>query len=94
MAPSGSHDSPILVPRSIRGGAIGFMIFGGSPMLEGNTITGSTTGLRLVGRETTPILSSNTICDNETNLAIASGAEMPDTEGNEICQDALAAAAE
>ena len=65
----------------------GIVVSDGAPTVEGNSITGGTTGISLAGPGAIPTLSGNTVCGNETNVSLSFGAEMPDTGDNEICPD-------
>jgi len=82
-----ARSDPRVADNELRDNGGGILIAAGSPTLEGNTITGGTTGISLRASEATPTLSGNTVCDNETNVALSGGAQTPDTVGNDICED-------
>jgi len=79
--------------NDLRDNVTGISMAGGSPTLEGNTVTGGTTGI-VIGAGTSARLSGNTVCDNEVNMRLVDGVDVAGIADNDICPDEAVEASE
>jgi parallel beta-helix repeat protein len=88
-----SASDPVVVNNDLRDNVTGISMAGGSPTLEGNTVTGGTTGI-VIGAGTSARLSGNTVCDNEVNMRLVDGVDVAGIADNDICPDEAVEASE
>jgi hypothetical protein len=80
----GGGSSAYLLRNSVGGGMVGVSVLEGAPTLEGNTLSGNTSGLQ-VGAAGLPTLRGNSICGNSTDVEVLPGAIPPDRSADTPC---------